>query len=231
MKHGAVVLSGGYAHPFDETSASLAEALARAGLGSRVETSVEAVLAALPGARLLAVNALRWSMTQDPKYAPHRALHAGELDDAQLAAMAAHVAGGGALLALHTATICWDTQPGWRALIGGGWRWGRSHHPPLGPVAVALTPEGRDLAAGPATFELIDEAYHALDPDPDCTVRAVATAGGEPQPVAWTRRHGRGRVAVDALGHDRRSLDAPGHAALLAGLIGWVLGQAPYADA
>jgi len=217
----AVVLSGGYAHDFAQSSAAIAGFAEDAGLLPEIFEGVEAAVGALPGAALLIVNALWWSMEQDAKYAPHRAAHARHLDDGAMAAIAAHVGGGGGLLALHTATICWDTQPGWQALIGGGWTWGRSQHPPLGPVEVTLTEAGARLAAWTEAFLLIDEAYHALDPAPDCLVLAHATAGGAPQPVAWTRTHEGGRVAVDALGHDARSLHVCGHAALLRGLIDW----------
>jgi type 1 glutamine amidotransferase len=216
----AVVLSGGYAHSFAETSAVLAGLAAETGMVPEIHDSVGAAMAALPGARLLVVNALWWSMAQHDKYAPHRAAHARNLSDSELAAMVQHVASGGGLLALHTATICWDTQPGWVQLMGGGWAWGRSHHPPLGPVAVSLTAQGAALS-GASDFEVIDEAYHALDPGPDCRILAHAAAGGAPQPIAWTRHHERGRVAVDALGHDVRSLRVPGHAALLRALIAW----------
>ena len=219
----AVVLSGGYAHPFAETSAVVAELAADAGLAPEIHTSVGEAVLALPGARLLVVNALWWSMLQDEKYAPHRAAHARTLEDVELAALVQHVAAGGGLVALHTATICWDTQPGWVQLMGGGWAWGRSHHPPLGPVSVTLTADGAALS-GAADFDVIDEAYHCLDPAPDCRILAHATAGGAPQPVAWTRIHGKGRVAVDALGHDVRSLKVQGHAALLRGLISWTVG-------
>lgn len=219
----AVVLSGGYAHPFAQTSAVVAGLAAEAGLAPEIHESLDEALTALPGARLLVVNALWWSMRQDEKYAPHRAAYARTLADGELAAMVQHVAAGGGLLALHTATICWDTQPGWGALMGGGWAWGRSHHPPLGPVAVSLTDAGAALS-GASDFEVVDEAYHALDPAPDCRILAHATAGGTPQPIAWTRAHGQGRVAVDALGHDVRSLQVPGHAMLLRALIAWAAG-------
>jgi hypothetical protein len=213
-----VLLSGGHAHPFAETSAALA---ALAG-DATVVTDVDAAVAALPDARLLLVNALWWSMTQDEKYAPFRAEHARDLDPAAFDAIAAFVAGGGALFAFHTATICWDRTPGWKALMGGGWTWGRSHHPPLGPVLAELTPAGARLSDGPPRFFLLDECYHDLDPAADCTILATATAGEDPQPVAWHRRHGAGRVAVDALGHDRASIEEPGHAALIAGILRWL---------
>ena len=220
----AVVLSGGYAHAFAESSAAVADMIVAAGIQPAICDDVAAALAALPGAELLVVNALWWSMRQDAKYAPHRQAFARELADAELAAIERHVAAGGGLLALHTATICWDTQPGWRRLLGGGWTWGRSHHPPLGTVAVVLSPDGARMSSGSGSFRLIDEAYHDLDPLPDCRVLATVTAGGAPQPVVWIRSHAGGRVAVDALGHDARSLRQPGHAALLHALIAWLTG-------
>ena len=221
----ALIYSEGYAHPFAESSTALAELLAAQGWAVTIERSLDAALARLPEAQLFAVNALRWTMVQHDKYAPHRAKHAFAMADAQLAAMERFVAAGGRLLALHTAVICWDNQPGWRGLLGGGWEWERSWHPPLGPVTV--TPSAAGRAAGLTDFSVTDEAYHRLDPAADCTVLACAAAGDPangPQPVAWTRNHGAGRVAVDALGHDAASLEEPGHAALLAHLIGWLDG-------
>lgn len=216
----ALIYSGGYAHQFAESSAALAKMLAAKGWTASIETNLDAVLERLGDVQLFGVNALRWTMSQHEKYASHRAEHSFAMDDRQLVAIDRFVANGGRLLALHTAVICWDNQPGWRALLGGGWDWDRSWHPPLGPVAVTPNPAGR--AAGLVDFRVIDESYHWLDPAPDCTVLAWATTGDRangPQPVAWTRRHGAGRVAVDALGHDAASLEEPGHAALIAHLI------------
>ena len=221
----ALIYSDGYAHPFAESSAALAKMLAAQGWTVSIEADLDAALAQLVDVQLFAVNALRWTMVQHEKYAPHRAEHGFTMDDPQLAAIERFVTQGGRLLALHTAVICWDNQPGWRALLGGGWEWDRSWHPPLGPVAV--TPSAAGRAAGLVDFSVTDEAYHRLDPAADCSVLACAAAGDPANglhPVAWTRRHGAGRVAVDALGHDAASLEEPGHAALLAHLIDWLDG-------
>ncbi len=219
----ALLYTGGYNHPFEQTSPILTRIAQDRGWTVTAESDIDAAAASLEGVGLLIVNALRWSMTQDQKYAAARPQWAAELSDRTMDVLEAFVADGGRLLAMHTATICWDTQPRWRALMGGGWSWGQSHHPPLGDILVELTAEGRALSAGPAQFALVDEVYHRLDPADNCVIAAVATAqGGPQQPVAWTRTHGDGRVAVDALGHDARSLEAPAHQALIAGLLGWL---------
>lgn len=221
----AIVYSDGYNHPFADSGAALCD-LARAGGWPVVpEDSIGAALANLTPSDLLIVNALRWSMTQHEKYAPDRDAWAFALPDRDMRRIEDHVASGGALLAMHTATICWDNQPGWPRLLGGGWQWGVSHHPPLGPIRVTLAAEGRERSAGPVDFDLIDEAYHHLSPASDCAILAEVDAGEGPQPVAWLRRHGAGRIGVDALGHDGRSLRAEGHAALIAAMLDWLGGK------
>lgn len=221
----AIVYSDGYNHPFAESGAALCDLARDVGLAVTPVNSIGGALAELGPADLLIVNALRWSMTQNEKYAPDRAQWAFALPDEDMRRIENHVAAGGALLAMHTATICWDNQPGWPQLLGGGWQWGVSHHPPIGPIRVTLTAEGRDLSAGPVDFEIVDEAYHHLSPAPDCIILAEVDTGEGPQPVAWLRRHGAGRIGVDALGHDGRSLRAEGHAALVAAMLDWLGGK------
>ena len=116
---------------------------------------------------------------------------------------------------MHTAVICFDTTPSWLEVLGGGWRWDVSHHPPRGPLRIEPT--------GAPAFDLVDESYHHMFPVADAEVRATCALGEGPQPVAWTRRWGAGRVAVDALGHDRQSLENPGHARLIGALTDWLL--------
>lgn len=223
----ALLYSGGVNHPFEETSPEIASLLEDAGWRTSIETEIDVVIAQLASTDLLAVNALRWSMTQRETYAPLRERWAFQLGDRHMDRIEAFVAGGGRLLVIHTGTICWDTQPRWRAVMGGGWDWSRSHHPPLGRFTVALTEAGRTASGGFDAFEVEDEAYHCLDPSADCVVLAHCDLGEGPQPLAWMRRHGEGWVAVDALGHDRASLRVPGHQALLKGQIAWLAGEAP----
>lgn len=212
-----ILYSDGYNHPFAQSSAALAGIARGAGIAATITSDIGDALALLrPGHDVLGVNALRWSMTQFERYAADRPHWAGSLSSHHLAAITDHVERGGGLIAMHTAVICWDNQPGWLDLLGGGWNWERSHHPPLGAITVHPAPS---IAA---PFAIIDEAYHNLDPGADCEIIATATAGGGPQPVVWQRRHGAGRIVVDALGHDARSLEAAGHVAILEAMLGWL---------
>lgn len=212
-----ILYSDGYNHPFARSSEALAQIARGLGLSVSITADLADALTQLRAGRdVLAINALRWSMTQFERYAADRPHWAGSLSSEHLAAMANHVERGGGLLAMHTAVICWDNQPGWLDLLGGGWNWDRSYHPPLGAITVQPSP------AFAAPFETVDEVYHNLDPAADCEIVATADAGEGPQPVAWQRRRGSGRIVVDALGHDERSLGAAGHIAILEAMLNWL---------
>lgn len=214
MNPVATIFSGGHGHPFAQSSQALSEILRDLGREVQVRLTLDDTLAVLADTNLLVVNALYWSMTQHDKYAPFRDSLAFWASDAQIDAIDHWLRGGGRLLAMHTACLCFDTQPRWRDLLGGGWTWGVSHHPALGPITV-------DLADG-GQFSLIDEVYHELSPLPHARIWARSTLDEGPQPIVWTHEVGEGRVAVNALGHDRRSLDVPDHRALIGRLVGWL---------
>jgi type 1 glutamine amidotransferase len=225
----SLVLTGGIGHPFADSAPALAACLARAGSTADVTEDIEAGLATLAsgGYRLVCVYALRWSMATGDKYASHRAAHGFTLSQAGRAALQAHVAGGGGLLALHTGIICFDGWPEWREMLGGVWDWGRSNHPPRGPVHVAPTASHHPVTAGVVPFDLEeDEVYARLDLRPGIVplVDARARNGDDGAwPAVWSNDYGRGRIVCDTLGHDRRSIETPPHGRLIVNAARWLL--------
>jgi uncharacterized protein len=220
----AVVLSGGPTHDFPATTARLTSLLAGQDLAAEVHTDVDAGLRALPGAALLVVNALRWTMTcpGTPDRYRSRAAELGVSPaPAARAAFDAHLAAGGGLLAMHTASICFDDWPVWAEALGGAWRWGRSSHPPPGPLAVEVTAPEHPLVAGLGGFTIEDERYSGLAVAAD--VRPLLACAGEP--LLWAREHGGGRVVYDALGHDPASYEVPEHRAVVQRAIRWTAGE------
>ena len=203
----ALLLTGGVGHPPEATGESLAAILADVGLATEATDDIDAGLAALDPTRhtLVVVNALWWTR---PGSAPEPRIR--HLDDAGRRAIGAWHADGRPILALHTGLLSFDDWPGWAELLGGAWVAGTSHHGPIAPLAV------RTCAGG---FEVTDECYQGIDLAGDVAVVASSDAG---DPLAW-RRTGSGRVVVDLLGHDARSLDAAGHRALLARELTWLL--------
>ncbi len=224
-----MIFTGGISHPFDEAAPALGAIVAEAGFTPVVSLDLGEVverISAEPRA-LLVIYALRWSMTQHEKYAPDRARWSLALPQAARQAIAGHVAAGGGLLGVHTASICFDDWPQWGDVLGGAWVWGRSHHPPLGPVTVSVAAE-HPLTCGLPDFALTDEAYSELEVRPGVAVAATVQApGGRPQPALWTHHYGDGRVVYDSLGHDAASLNEATHRQILKRAARWAAAGGP----
>lgn len=223
----AVVLSGGPTHDFPATTGCLGEVLDELGLTHEVHEDVDAALATLPGAALLVVNALRWTMTCPGTPERYRALAPTEgvsPSAATRAALAAHLGGGGGLLGVHTAAICFDDWPEWAAALGGAWRWGRSAHPPVGPVRIRVEAPQHPLVTGLRDFAIEDEVYGFLELVPDVVPLLVGEHSGAEHPVLWAREHGGGRVVYDALGHHPPSYEVPEHREVVRRAVRWAAG-------
>lgn len=225
-----LLLTGGPTHPFDATAPLLVELLATQGMTTTVVTDPFEALGllraddAVRGSAfdLVTVHALRWSMGQE-RYAAQRGEHAVSVTDADLTPLDRFVRGGGGLLALHTAVICFDGADTWRSLCGARWDWSRSSHPPLGPVTVSPTAAGRahEVTRGVDVFTLDDEAYGFLDEVDDLEPLLVADHGGHTHPLLWARAVGDGRVVTDLLGHGPPAFEHPAHRRLLAQAASW----------
>lgn len=220
MTAATVLLCGGspHAHDFAVIGSSLAEALG----GETDVVDHPDRLGSLADAELLVVHGLWWRML-DSAYDAWRDDWAYETSAETKTTVRDYVAGGGALLAMHTAPVCFDDWPEWSEILGAGWVWGESSHPPPMPAQVACEPHAITDGLGTG-FEIVDEIYGGLDVSPgvDVVARARRSADDEPQPLVWTHRFGQGRIVVDLLGHDDRSLDDPAHRCLLANAVAWL---------
>ena len=193
-------------HDLPATSAALADLL---GPVTAV-TAVDRLEAALDGAGLFVVNATAYRVEPVPD------------DDAFAAVVAAFLARGGGLLAMHSAAVAFPGQPAWRATLGAVWEHGRTFHPPLGPSEIRRTAVAHPIADGLGDFEVVDERYTDLDLVAGVTPLFIHEEGGANHPLVWAREVGGGRVVYDALGHDTRSYAEPAHAALLRRAAAWL---------
>lgn len=222
-----LIISGGIFHPFDESSDALASVLDDLDIDSQRFDDVDAGLDRLRSGAfdLVTINALRWGMMTDDKYEPYRHEWAYRMPQSSRDSLTGFVQSGGALLGLHTASICFDDWPEWGELLGGAWVWGHSHHPPLGPVMARPSRVTHIVNRDIGRIEVDDEIYHNLRLQPDVVPLLVGECetGGEPQPVCWAREVGAGRVVYDALGHDAASINNPQHRQLLQQAAGWLL--------
>lgn len=197
-------------HPFAETSDAVAAILNSAGFDAVVDDDVDRVMSDLESVDLLVVNAGDpWRSDRPTELPPQRALDglARALED------------GIGILALHSATASLRDYPAWAGAVGRIWIPGASYHPDADVAAIT----GLALDDGtPVTgFSLFDERYCRLQSTAAHHVVATHDSADGPQPTAWTRSVGRSRVAVDLLGHDRRSYDSAGHEQLLLQLARW----------
>lgn len=218
----ALVLSGGFGHPFGVTTNSIL-----ATLGGAIDVDIIYEPDQLEDLHhdLLIVNALWWTMSDD-RYADRREEWSRSPSEAARLAVDRHVDDGGSVVAFHTAAICFDDWPGWRLVLGGAWDWNHSSHPPLdetAPVEVALTADHR-IVSGLQDFAVIDEVYGWLDISPDVEALATSNHGGVAHPVLWIRELASGaRVVYDALGHDLRSVAEPTHREMIRRSFEWAL--------
>ncbi|CAO3439495.1 ThuA domain-containing protein [Azospirillum doebereinerae] len=223
-----LILTGGIGHPFADAAPALDGVLSGAGVVSTVTDDIEGGLEALEGGGfdLVTVYALRWRMLGNEKYAPHRDAWAFSLSAAGRRRLARFVTDGGGMLGLHTALICFDDWPEWKELLGGAWVWGRSAHPPRGPVTLRPTAIPHPLTEGLPAFTVNDEAYGNFDlaagVEPLATVEAE---DGVAWPALWARHVGRGRAVADTLGHDRQTVEHPVHRRILTRAALWAAGR------
>jgi type 1 glutamine amidotransferase len=228
-----LLLSGGPTHDFAATSDAVSRILDEQGIRTTVVLEPDAALELLDDSlqgrtepfSLLTVNALRWSMGA-PRFAHLRAGHAYRLTDHGAARLDEFVRGGGGLLALHTAVICFDAQVRWRELCGAAWDWTASSHPPCGPARVRVTEHGRGhpLTAGLDDFVIDDEVYGFLDEVDGLAALLTAEHGGRDHPLLWARELGAGRVVTDLLGHGPASFEHPVHRTILRRAVEWAIG-------
>jgi type 1 glutamine amidotransferase len=199
-------------HDFPATSSRLVVLLRQGGLTVEVTGEVEEALADPQGARLLVVNI---GNPAGPRPA--------ESMDRAAAGMARHLAEGGGLLGVHSVSTSLTGMRQWPGILGGRWVRGRSMHPPRDECVVAVTESEHPITTGLGDFMIHDERYSHLETQPDVTVLYEHRFNDRTHPLAWARTAGRGRVVYDALGHDVRSYDAPGHVALLGRSVAWLL--------
>ncbi len=203
-----LILCGGVGHPCEETAGPVADLLSEVGITSEITDEVGAAMAELRhgGPDLVTVTALRWRMRPE-RYAAQRDEWAFELLEPARQGMLAHVGRGGGVLALHTASICFDDWPEWGRILGGRWDWDASYHPPLGAYHIDVSCGDDPLVAGLDGFDTVDETYRALALEPGVSGVAGVHHDGVDHPLVWRHTYGDARVVYDALGHDRRGYE------------------------
>jgi hypothetical protein len=137
--------------------------------------------------------------------------------DAQVEALTAWVRGGGALLALHAATVAGQSSPALRALLGGVF----VEHPPQFSFTVYPMHEEHPITAGVEVFAIRDELYIQTC-DEAIAIHMVAVDRGIAHPMVWSRQEGKGRVAYIAMGHGPEVWELAPYRRLMLQAIAWL---------
>ena len=223
-----LLASGGptYAHDHAACAKALSEILTGAGheivaTTRHFDEFPDALADTRPDA--VVMHALWWRMLAD-RYDDLRERWAYTTTPELRASLTDYVSAGGGLVALHTATICFDDWAGWADIVGAQWNWDRSFHPPLGEASVVITDRNHQITAGIDDFDTIDEIYANLDLRPGIEPLAFGRhTDGSSHPILWTHSFGAGHVVQFGLGHHPPSLKHPTTAEMLRRSVAWTL--------
>lgn len=137
---------------------------------------------------------------------------------AQTDALCRWVNAGGGLLAIHSATVAARRHMNLKSLIGGSF----ISHPAKATFIVEPVQDSHAIVKGLEPFAVEDELYlHEVDSSVRIHLRAQHA--GHPQPLAWSRAQGDGRVVYFALGHDENSWSLAAYQKIVLQSIGWLL--------
>jgi putative membrane-bound dehydrogenase-like protein len=195
--------AGGWYHDSDRFAPMLKAALASHGFNFSYTTDT----AALNAANLAKYDALLI-------YSNHRAI-----DPVQEKALLDFVAGGKGLLALHSASFCFQNSTAYVGLLGAQF----ARHG-TGEFTATLVNPSHPVLAGVQPFQVFDETYVHTKLSADRAVLMERAEGTGREPWTWVRTQGKGRVFYTAYGHDERVWGHPGFHTLIRNAITWAIG-------
>lgn len=199
-------------HPFEETSAALADLLATHSITADVHRT-DAGPVDLRSVDLVVVNAGGGSTREDDAAHP---------DPEQLrSAVLDFVRAGGPALVVHTGSNTFYETEDWAGLIGGRWVPGVSMHPPLDTSTISV--REHPITSGLPEPIVRDERYCHLQVAPSAEVLLSHEHDGAVHALMWTHQVGGLRVIHNALGHDGPAYAGQFRQALLGRELDWLL--------
>lgn len=145
-----------------------------------------------------------------------------------------YVRGGGGLVALHSASACFNQNRHYVDMLGGTFM----HHPEQHEFEVAISEPNHYLTTRVPKFSVFDELYllhHPSNPGviletqnlaslPGIMVLAETQWQGKRVPMAWVRGYGHGKIAYLAPGHTDLTWKHPEFQKLVVRSIAWTTG-------
>jgi len=131
---------------------------------------------------------------------------------------------GGGLFVYHFACGAFEDWVGFEKLAGRVWDPKLPAHDPYGRFPVRITDKTHPITAGLGDFEIHDELYTCLKDSKvpiHVLAESVSVVDGKTYPMAFVLANGTGRTFHTTLGHDDRSLSAPGFQTMIRNALVW----------
>jgi len=146
----------------------------------------------------------------------------GTLSKDQEDGLVGFVKSGGTFVGIHCAAASWQKNKAYIEMLGGVF----AMHSPLMEFPVTITRTDSLITRRIQDFRIADELYLLDKFDPDAVeILATAMWKGKPQPMAYTKTYGKGKVFYLALGHDEAALNHPEFQKMLVRGVDWSFGR------
>ena len=147
----------------------------------------------------------------------------GELTRDQESGLLGFVKAGGSFIGIHCAAASFEKNRGYVEMLGGTF----ATHSPVFEFPVTIASQDSMITRRIQGFRVNDELYLLDKFDPSAvTILATAIWKGKPQPMAYTKTYGKGKVFYIALGHDERALTHAEFLKMLRRGVDWTFGRA-----
>jgi len=204
VQHRVLLITGGKWHDYAAGAQVMGDALRAAG-ATVTATEDAAAIGSLAGGAYDCVLLY----TQGDRF-----------DDAQIDALARFVRGGGGLVGVHSAADTNTASEPFAKLMGGVFK----THGPVFDFQVDVSDPDHPIAHRVQPFRIVDELY-VLEPRSEFRTFLTAWWEGKPQPMAYSREEGKGRVVYLANGHHAQALSNPAWQQILGRAVRYAAGE------
>lgn len=146
------------------------------------------------------------------------------ITDRQIEGFLNFVRNGGALVAIHSTTETFQSNPEYVRMLGGSF----VKHEPYREMHILRIEGDHPILDGITNFAIPDEFYYHDQVNlEDKHVLLVCQSPDDLRvhPIAWTKMHGKGRVFFTSLGHSVESCSNPSHLRIVTQGIAWAAGR------
>ncbi|OGJ90815.1 MAG: hypothetical protein A2350_07215 [Candidatus Raymondbacteria bacterium RifOxyB12_full_50_8] len=221
-----LILSGGGAHDFRETSIILSTILEKVGITSEIDEDLKILdKKQLMEFDLITLNCMKFALTKEKNSRYYDEWFPSSyclLSDAAKNNLIDFFAIERGLLGLHTATICFDNWDEFSEILGARWVWGASSHAPVQNHTMIIKDKAHAITKGLEDFVMYDELYMYSKMCSPFTTLVEADWEKRRHPIMWVKSYKNARICYNALGHEEKSFQNRGFQTLIQRSALWI---------